>query len=86
MEAVDLLGVDRVNLEAAFEQDLDNGVMRRLNRHGDRRRLGAARRHQPIAHLCESFAAVRKGSLADNLAAQGSELGLTRVRELQKRA
>ena len=43
--------------------------MRHLDRHGDHRRLGAARRHQPIAQLCEAFAAVRKGSLADNLAA-----------------
>ena len=59
-EAVELFWVDGVNLEAAFEQDLDDGAMRRLDRHGDHRRRVAARRHQPIAQLCEAFAAVRK--------------------------
>ena len=60
----------------ALEQDLDDGTVRHLDRHGDRGRLFAARRHQPVAHLGEAFAAVRKGSLADNLSIGRDEADL----------
>src|SRR5271166_322171 len=75
-EAVELFGVDRIDLETALEQDLDDGAMRRLDRHGDHRRLGAARRHQPVAHLGEACSAVREGSLADNLSIGRDEADL----------
>ena len=67
-EAVELFRVDRIDLEAALEQDLDNRTMRRLDRDSDLGRLFAARRHQPVAHLRQACSAVREGSLADNFA------------------
>ena len=75
-EAVELFGVDRIDLETAIEQDLDDGTVRRLDRHGDRGRLFAARRHQPVAHLGEACSAVREGSLADNFAISCDEADL----------
>ena len=75
-EAVELFGVDRIDLETALEQDLDDGTVRHLDRHGDRGRLFAARRHQPVAHLGEARSPVREGSLADNLSIGRDEADL----------
>ena len=75
-EAVELFGVDRIDLETALEQDLDDGTVRHLDRHGDRGRLFAARRHQPVAHLGEACSPVREGSLADNLSIGRDEADL----------
>src|SRR5208337_1545222 len=86
-EAVELFGVDRIDLETALEQDLDDGTVRRLDRHGDRGRLFAARRHQPVAHLGEACSPVREGSLADNLSIGRDEadlMGLARPVEPPK--
>jgi len=78
-EAVELLGIDRIDLEAALEQDLDDGTVRRLDRNGDRRRLRAARRLQPTAHLRQPDAAVCEGALVNNLAAGVNKADLVRL-------
>ena len=75
-EAVELLGVDRIDLETALQQDFDDGTVRHLDRHGDRGRLFAARCHQPVAHLGEACSPVREGSLADNLSIGRDEADL----------
>src|SRR5208283_5630663 len=51
-------------------------VERPLDRHGDRGRLFAARRHQPVAHLGEACSPMREGSLADNLSIGRDEADL----------
>jgi len=60
-----------------------------LDRHGDQRWLYAARRHQPVAHLGKACAAVREGSLADNLTISRGEadlMGLARPVDAGKKS
>src|SRR5436190_18714563 len=58
-EAVELLGVDGVDVEAALEQRLDDGPVRHLDGDVDLAGVdGPARRQQPVRHLGQSFAAV----------------------------
>ena len=65
-EAIHLLRVDGVNLEAALDQRLDHGAVRDLDGDVDLAGLGsAARCQQPGGHLGQSFAAVLEDFLAD---------------------
>lgn len=57
-EAVELLGIDRVHDEFAFQQRLDHGAVRHLDRDMDLRRLRLRCLLQPTAELVEAVAAV----------------------------
>ena len=65
-EAVELLGIDGVDEEAALEQRLDHGAVADLDGDGDRARLGAAAGHQPVAEFGKSGAAMGDLALADD--------------------
>ena len=62
-EAVELLGINRKDAEAAFEQPFDNRAPRHFDRHGDPLRL--ARRHapQPVRQPGETGPVMVDGSL-----------------------
>ena len=64
-EAIHLLRVDGVNLEAALDQRLDHGAVRDLDCDMDLGWYAAARRRQPDRHLGETLAAVPENFLAD---------------------
>jgi hypothetical protein len=78
-EAVELLGVDRMDRKAALEQGLDHRPMRHLDGHRDRRGLAAGPGEQPLAQLGEAGAAVRKGRLAEDPAGGINEADLVRL-------
>jgi hypothetical protein len=67
-EAIELLRVDHVDRETAFEQRLDNRAVRHLDRHGHRHWLGAGNGQQPDAQLGETDTAMRKSSFTSDLA------------------
>lgn len=67
-EAVELLRVDRVHVETALEQRLDDRAMRHLDADRDPAWHCAGRCDQPFAHLVETFAAVREEPVAEPLA------------------
>ena len=81
-EAIHLLRIDDVNLDAALDQCLDHGAVRDLDRDMDLAGLGnAARCHQPGRHLGETLAAVPENFLADPAAVlvrQENMIGLAR--------
>src|SRR5690606_14896390 len=65
-EAVELLGVDRIDIELTLHQRLDHWTVRHLD--GDVDLAGTGRfaaLHQPRRHLGEAFAAMSEHSLAD---------------------
>lgn len=65
-EAVHLLRVDGVDLEAALDQRLDYRAVWDFDRGQDLTGLGGAtRRHQPGGHLGQPLAAMLEASLAD---------------------
>ncbi len=61
-EAVDLLGVDGENSDAAVEKGFDHGPMRFLDRHCDAFGIVACKVQQPIEHCREPVEAVRETS------------------------
>src|SRR5215217_4163650 len=67
-KAVELPGVDGKDLKAAFQQRLDHGAARRLDRRCDLRRLRSGLLHQPRAQLRQLGAAMRDVALGDALA------------------
>src|SRR6516164_3389680 len=67
-KAVELLGVDRINVEATLEQGLDDRPMRRLDADMDIARLATARLQQPGNHVGETGPTVRELPLSDFLA------------------
>ena len=65
-EAVHLLWIDCVDLEAALDQRFDHRAVRDFDRRLDLTGLSsAARRHQPGGHLAQSLAAMFEDLLAD---------------------
>src|SRR5208337_4344508 len=68
-KAVELLGIDGVNIEPAIKKRLDDGAVRNLDRNMHIFRAAAACGDKPIAHLRKPFAAVLEGSFAKAFAA-----------------
>jgi hypothetical protein len=62
-EAVELLGIDREDLEGVIEQHLDDRSVRGLDRHGDLARRGFGLLKQPIAQLRQPGSAMREVAL-----------------------
>src|SRR5262249_25520152 len=68
-EAVELLGVDGVNIETALEQGLDDRPVRRLDGNMDLARLASTRLQQPSNHVGEAGPTMRELALTDLAAA-----------------
>ena len=66
-EPVELLGVDRVDLEAALQQGFDHGPVRHFDGDGNRARLRSRLGQQPVAQLGKPVSTMRKRTLADRL-------------------
>ena len=66
-QAVELLGVDRVDGNAAIDQRVDNRSMRYFDTHSNNTRR-PGNRQQPVAQLRQTRAAVRKRAFTDNVA------------------
>jgi hypothetical protein len=64
-EAVELLGIDRVDVKAALQQRLDDGTMRHLDADRDLSGLGPASGGQPLAKQVKSLAAMGKDFVAE---------------------
>jgi hypothetical protein len=64
-EPVEPLGVDGIDVEAAFEQRLDDRPVRCLNLDMDLARLAPARFQRPGNHLSDASAVMRELALSD---------------------
>src|SRR5215212_3557073 len=78
-EAIELLGIDRVNAEATLHQALDDRAVRHLDGHEDR--LGGSSRHleDPSRHRGQTFAAVSERPRATLAAAGIGHLDVMRL-------
>jgi len=66
-EPIKLLGIDRMNLKATFQQRFNHGAVRRLDRHRDRLGLGSGADNQPVAQLADPRTVVRDGAFLATL-------------------
>src|SRR5690349_4176195 len=69
-EAIELLGIDRVNAETTLHQALDDRAVRHLDGHEDRLRCGSCYLEDPSRHCGQAFAAVSERARTE-LAAAG---------------
>src|SRR5262245_1527744 len=80
-EAVELLGINRKDVEAAFDQPFDNGTPRHFNRHGDPLRLACRHAPQPSRQPGETGPVMVDGSLTHlaTIAVEHTDLMLLRA-------
>src|SRR5215472_15574818 len=64
-KAVELFGIDRINVETALEQDLDNRPVWRFDGDMDLAGLASAHFQQPGNHVAEAGATMRELALSD---------------------
>ncbi|KPL51899.1 hypothetical protein ABB55_06390 [Prosthecomicrobium hirschii] len=63
-EAIELLGIDGVDTEAAFQEAFHHGTVGDLDRHVDPVRLDAGHGNEPSGHVGQALAAMGKDALA----------------------
>ena len=68
-EPIELLGIDPIDAETAFQQGFDDRALRHFDGHPNDLGRGAGAGNQPIAQLLDPQAAMRNGSLAQALSA-----------------
>jgi len=80
-EPIELLGIDPIDAETAFQQGFDDGALRHFDGHPDYLGRGAGAGNQPIAQLLDPRAAMRNGSFPQALSMgidQANLMGLAR--------
>src|SRR5215469_17301564 len=68
-EAIELFGIDGVDVEATLEQRFDDGAMRNLDGDVNRTRLSASNTREPRGHLGQASASMGKIPLTEPLSA-----------------
>ena len=65
-QAVELLGIDRIDGKASIQQDIDDGSVRHLGRDGNNTYI-ACDRHNPVTQLCQTGATMHKIAFFDDV-------------------
>src|SRR6185369_16001385 len=79
-EAIELLGIDRMNAEATLHQALDDRAVWHLDGHEDRLGCGSCYLEDPSRHRGQTFAAVSERARAEPAAAGIRHLDVMRLR------